>query len=91
MDHVNNAVYADWLDEQVIAAGGVADVRAIPRLARLEYARAAEAGSAVAAVTWHGDGGWSCRLTDTAGTELLRARLERGTPLGTDNEGRGSE
>ena len=22
MDHVNNAVYADWLDEAVIAAGG---------------------------------------------------------------------
>ena len=51
MDHVNNAVYADWLEERVIAAGGVADVRAIPRLARLEYARAAEAGSTVDA-TW---------------------------------------
>ena len=25
MDHVNNAVYADWLEEQVIAAGGLAD------------------------------------------------------------------
>ena len=22
MDHVNNAVYADWLDEAVLAAGG---------------------------------------------------------------------
>jgi acyl-ACP thioesterase len=77
MDHVNNAVYADWLDEQVIAAGGLADVRAIPRLARLEYARAAEAGSSVEAVTWgEGGGGWSCRIADTDGTELLRARLE---------------
>ena len=77
MDHVNNAVYADWLDEQVISAGGVADVRAIPRLARLEYARAAEAGSSVEAVTWRDDeGGWSCRIADTAATELLRARLE---------------
>jgi acyl-ACP thioesterase len=78
MDHVNNAVYADWLDEQVIAAGGVADVRAIPRLARLEYARAAEAGSSVEAVTWRDvDDGWSCRIADAAGTDLLRARLER--------------
>ena len=77
MDHVNNAVYADWLDEQVIAAGGLADVRAIPRRARLEYARAAEAGATVEAVTWLGDdGGWSCRIADAAGTELLRARLE---------------
>ena len=42
MDHVNNAVYADWLDEAVLAAGGAELVRAIPRLARLEYVRAAE-------------------------------------------------
>jgi acyl-ACP thioesterase len=77
MDHVNNAVYADWLDEQVLAAGGVADVRAIPRMARLEYAKAAEAGSTVDAVTWRDeDDGWSCRIADAAGTDLLRARLE---------------
>jgi acyl-ACP thioesterase len=77
MDHVNNAVYADWLDEQVIAAGGLAEVRAIPRLARLEYARAAEAGSSVETFTWReADTGWSCRIADSAGTELLRARLE---------------
>jgi acyl-CoA thioesterase FadM len=80
MDHVNNAVYADWLDERVIAAGGVADVRAIPRVARLEYARAAEAGSSVDAVAWrHADGGWSCLIADLAGMELLRGRLERAT------------
>ena len=90
MDHVNNAVYADWLDEQVIAAGGVAEVRAIPRRARLEYARAAEAGSSVEAVVWRGDdGGWSCRVADTAGTELLRARLE-GASSRASNEGRSS-
>lgn len=78
MDHVNNAVYADWVEEQVIAAGGLADVRAIPRLARLEYARAAEASASVEAVTWRSeDGGWSCRIADSAGTDLLRARLER--------------
>lgn len=90
MDHVNNAVYADWLDEQVIAAGGRAEVRAIPRLARLEYARAAEAGASVVAVTWRGaDGGWSCRIAEEAGTELLRARLE-GASSPADDEGRSS-
>jgi acyl-ACP thioesterase len=84
MDHVNNAVYADWVDEQVIAAGGLADVRAIPRLVRLEYARAAEAGASVEAVTWRGEGGWSCRIRDGVGTELLRARLEPSrVPSGT--------
>ena len=86
MDHVNNAVYADWLEEAVLAAGGVAEVRAIPRRARLEYARAAEAGASVEAVTWRGDdGGWSCRVADAAGTELLRARLE-GAPSPDEDE-----
>ena len=45
MDHVNNAVYADWLDEAVQGAGGTVAVRAVPRLARLEYARAAAPGA----------------------------------------------
>ena len=91
MDHVNNAVYADWLEEQVIAAGGLAAVRAIPRRARLEYARAAEAGATVAAVTWLGDdGGWSCRIADSAGTELLRARLDA-VPAPASHEGRSSK
>ncbi len=85
MDHVNNAVYADWLDEQVIAAGGLAAVRALPRLVRLEYARAAEAGATVEAATWQDDdaGGWSCRIADSSGIELLRARLERGRTRAT--------
>jgi acyl-CoA thioesterase FadM len=76
MDHVNNAVYADWLDEQVIAAGGVTDVRAIPRVMRLEYARAAEAGATVVATVWRDEAVWSCRISDTGGNDLLRARLE---------------
>ena len=76
MDHVNNAVYADWLDEAVIASGGPAAVRSIPRVARLEYARAAEAGSTVETATWpEPDGSWACRITDAAGADLLRARL----------------
>ena len=90
MAHVNNAVYADWLEEAVIAGGG-ADARSgrLPRLVRLEYARAAEAGASVDAATWRDeDRGWSCRITDTAGADLLRARLERIAPR--DDEGRSS-
>jgi acyl-ACP thioesterase len=82
MDHVNNAVYADWLEERIMAAGGGADVRAIPRMARLDYARAAEAGATVEATTWRQhDGPWSCRIADVAGADLLRARLAAG-PIG---------
>lgn len=84
MDHVNNAVYADWLEEQVIAAGGLDAVRAIPRFARLEYARAAERAATVVSTTWadgdsdghDADRGWSCRIDGEDGTSLLRARLE---------------
>jgi acyl-ACP thioesterase len=76
MDHVNNAVYADWLEERVIAAGGLADVRAVPRRVFLDYARAAEAGSSVETAVWReDDGGWACRIAATDGTELLRGRL----------------
>ena len=57
MDHVNNAVYADWLDEAILATGpaGASAVGAIPRLARLEYARAASPG---ATVDGRGLAGW---------------------------------
>jgi len=75
MDHVNNAVYADWLDEAIAGAGGSDETRAIPRLARLEYARAAEPAATLVAAVWPDDGVWSCRVTDDAG-DLLRARLE---------------
>ena len=75
MDHVNNAVYADWLDEAVLAAGGDAAVRATPRFVRLEYARAAEPAATLVAKVWPDGGGWSCSVADDSG-ELFRARLE---------------
>ena len=79
MDHVNNTVYADWLEERVIAAGGEADVGSIARVMRLEYARAAEAGSTVSSATWREpDGSWACRIGDEADADLLRARLRPG-------------
>jgi acyl-ACP thioesterase len=79
MDHVNNAVYADWVDEAVIRAGAEPDVQAIPRTMRLEYARAVEAGASVLADVWRDGSGWSSRIRDTGGVEYLRARLEPAT------------
>jgi acyl-CoA thioesterase FadM len=78
MAHVNNAVYADWLEEAVIEAGDQAATRAIPRLARLEYAAPADAAASLSADAWPTSDGWSYRLHDGAGVELLRARLEPG-------------
>jgi acyl-ACP thioesterase len=80
LDHVNNAVYADWLDEAILAANGdrgAAIVRGLPRRVRLEYALAAEPGDAVETISWPDEGGWSCRAVRSADeTVLLRARLE---------------
>jgi acyl-ACP thioesterase len=76
MDHVNNAVYADWLDEGVIGAGGSAAVRTIPRTVRLEYVRAVDAGTTVTTQAWPGRSGWSFRVLDASGGETLRATLE---------------
>jgi acyl-ACP thioesterase len=80
MAHANNAVYADWLEEAVLAAGDEPAVRTIPRLARLEYARAAEPRVELTGTAWADADGWSFRLSDAGGTELLRARLEPGAP-----------
>jgi acyl-CoA thioesterase FadM len=76
MDHVNNAVYADWLDEAVIVAGGIGATRAIARLVRLEYARAAEPGARLTGIAWPDAAGWSCRVVDDEDADLLRARVE---------------
>jgi acyl-CoA thioesterase FadM len=76
MGHVNNAVYADWLEEAIAEAGSDADTRATPRLARLEYAAPADRGGRLSAQCWPADAGWSYRLRDAAGVELLRARLD---------------
>ncbi len=84
--HVNNAVYADWLDEAVLAAGGGELVRSIPRLARLDYVRAAEPDIPLDIAVWPDDDGWSCRVAEadlTGATDdddvadRLHARLER--------------
>jgi len=78
MAHVNNAVYADWLEESIIAAGDAGSTRSIPRRARLEYAAAADAGAKLSADAWTAPGGWSYRLRNDSGQDVLRAVLEVG-------------
>jgi acyl-ACP thioesterase len=74
LDHVNNAVYVDWLEEALDGAGWLADVAAtFPRTLRLEYLASAARGDAIT-VELSGDAGaWSGRIRSAAGTEFLRA------------------
>lgn len=82
MAHVNNAVYADWMEESVIAAGDGAATRIVPRIERLEYAAPADGAARLVADTWPAAGGWSFRVRDGSGADLLRARLEPGGTKG---------
>jgi len=84
MDHANNAVYLDWLEEAILAAGGdPAELTALPRRYRLEYAAAADAGAVLDDAAWRTDDSadgamWSYRLTGSGGTDLFRATLTTG-------------
>lgn len=83
MNHANNGVYLDWLDEAIAAAGpaGEAAVEALPRTSRMEYLRPAGPGAALVATAWQEDGAgitgsWAYRLAVASGVDLLRGRLD---------------
>jgi acyl-CoA thioesterase FadM len=80
MNHANNGVYLDWLDEAVLdaGAGGRAAIRAVPRTYRMEYLRPAEPGARLCSTAWPDGTGWAYRLADRATGDLLRASLNRG-------------
>ena len=77
LDHVNNAVYVDWLDEALVAAGWNA-ATTLPREVRIEYLASAERGDDVA-VELHGDARrWVAVIRRSDGLELVRASGEEG-------------
>ena len=82
MDHVNNAVYLDWLEEAALAAEPAvarAALTALPRRYRLEYAFAAGGGDALADAAWlEPDGSLAYRLTGPGGTDVFRATIAAG-------------
>ena len=86
LDHVNNAVYVDWLTEALQAAGwtprdGVrpdeSAGRSGARTLRLEYLASAGPGDEVAIELFGEPAAWRARISRVDGTELVRALLER--------------
>ncbi|MEA2674937.1 MAG: hypothetical protein QOI92_2129 [Chloroflexota bacterium] len=74
LDHVNNAVYVDWLSEALGSAGWQGAGEATNRTIRLEYLASAEHGNEVT-VELHGEpAAWSARIRRSDGAELLRAQ-----------------
>ncbi|MBA3307931.1 MAG: hypothetical protein H0T04_04505 [Chloroflexi bacterium] len=76
MAHVNNAVYLDYMEEALSAAGAEAAMSRVPRRYRLEYVTAAELGDRPTATVWREGTGWAYRLSGEGTRDILRARLE---------------
>jgi acyl-ACP thioesterase len=73
LDHVNNAVYVDWLTEALAGAGWHADAEAANRTIRLEYLASAEDGNEVTVEVFGEPAAWGARIRRSDGAELLRA------------------
>jgi acyl-CoA thioesterase FadM len=77
LDHVNNSVYVDYLEEALEGAGQGELLRATPRRYVLDFAASAARGERLTGRAWPQDGGWAYRLSREDGAEVFRARVCR--------------
>ena len=70
LDHVNNAVYVDWIDEALGAAGWPTSGR---RTVRIEYLASAAGGDEVTVDLFGDPTDWTALIRRSDGTDLLRA------------------
>ncbi len=77
LDHVNNSVYVDYVEEALEGAGQGELLRATPRRYALDFAASAARDELLVGRAWPHDGGWACRLSRENGTEVFRARVGR--------------
>jgi len=73
LDHVNNAVYLDWLEEALEAAGWAAAIAGLPRTYRLEYLASAARGDEVTIALHGAADAWSATVQRADGADLVRA------------------
>jgi len=76
LDHVNNAVYVDWLDEALLDAGWI-EPTTLPRRARIEYLASAARGDSVAVELYGAASSWAAVIRRADGLELVRATNRR--------------
>ncbi|MGZ6314665.1 MAG: hypothetical protein ACXWNI_03465, partial [Candidatus Limnocylindrales bacterium] len=77
LDHVNNSVYVDYVEEALEAAGQGSLLEAAPRRYVLDFASSAARGESITARAWQSDGGWVCRLVRQDRTDVFRAWVGR--------------
>lgn len=77
LDHVNNAVYVDWLDEAFEVAGWLPAAIAQPRSMRLEYLASAARGDEVTVQLWGSPVAWTAVIRRADGLDLLRGEGRR--------------
>ena len=75
LNHVNNAVYVDWLDEALAAAGWDAATK-LPRRALIEYLASAELDDDVVVVLSGEATRWAAVIRRSDGLDLVRASGE---------------
>jgi acyl-ACP thioesterase len=83
LDHVNNAVYVDWLDEALESAGWPTSAGLDGATLRLEYLASAERGDEVVVDLHEAPGGWSARIRRGDGLDLVRASCAPEARAGT--------
>jgi acyl-ACP thioesterase len=77
LDHVNNSVYVDYVEETLEGAGQTELLRATPRRYALDFVASAARGERLTGRAWPHEGGWACRLSREDGSEVFRARVGR--------------
>lgn len=75
MDHVNNSVYLDYLEEALEAAGAGELLVATRRRYEVDFVASAERDEVLVDRAWPLEGGWAYRLSRDDGTEIFRARV----------------
>ena len=75
LDHVNNSVYVDYLEEAFEAADQARLLNS-PRRYDLDFAASAARGETLVDQAWPSESGWAYRITREDGSELFRATVE---------------